>query len=191
MPVEWALKWNQRSREAKLRRMHPDEMNEARLDPTLPEVYVRVALAVEEDGTAVLIISPPAIEGRAERESVEPTLHSPAQPSAFTTPPDRADDEHAPPCSTGATNPHRNTAVPVSAGAEEGPRTADRFVAENLEDLVSTGCGWETQTRRRDQVEGEGYPWAVRVGLHGRRSDPPHRSARAHRAGCTHLHWRI
>eukprot|EP00965_Chrysotila_dentata_P131196 4337067-Pleurochrysis_carterae.AAC.1 len=50
-------------------------------DLPLPEVYVRVALAVGEDGTAVLILSSLASEGRAsEKESVESTLHSPAEP---------------------------------------------------------------------------------------------------------------
>eukprot|EP00965_Chrysotila_dentata_P117710 3889459-Pleurochrysis_carterae.AAC.1 len=71
-----------------------DEMKEACVDHPLPKVYIRVALAVEEDGAAVLIISPPAIESRAERESDESTSHSPAEPSALTTLPGRADDEH-------------------------------------------------------------------------------------------------
>eukprot|EP00965_Chrysotila_dentata_P129130 4268673-Pleurochrysis_carterae.AAC.1 len=49
-----------------------DEMKGACADLLLPEVYVRVTLTLEEDGTIVLIISPPAIEGRAERKSVSP-----------------------------------------------------------------------------------------------------------------------
>eukprot|EP00965_Chrysotila_dentata_P254862 6212019-Pleurochrysis_carterae.AAC.1 len=52
-----------------------------------------MVLAVEEDGTALLILSSSASEDRAEKESVEFTRHSPAKPFPPTTSPDRADDE--------------------------------------------------------------------------------------------------
>eukprot|EP00965_Chrysotila_dentata_P081975 2705171-Pleurochrysis_carterae.AAC.1 len=57
-----------------------DKKEKVFADPPLPEMYVKVALAVEEDGTAVLILSSSASEGRAEKESVESTPHSPAEP---------------------------------------------------------------------------------------------------------------
>eukprot|EP00965_Chrysotila_dentata_P058235 1930844-Pleurochrysis_carterae.AAC.1 len=61
-----------------------DEMKEACADPPLPKSAL----------LSVLIILPPAIESRAERESVESTPHSPAEPSALKTSPGGADDEH-------------------------------------------------------------------------------------------------
>eukprot|EP00965_Chrysotila_dentata_P183735 6066756-Pleurochrysis_carterae.AAC.2 len=57
-----------------------DKMREAGADLPLPEEFVRVALAVEEDGTAVLILSPSASEGQAEKRNIESTPHSPAEP---------------------------------------------------------------------------------------------------------------
>eukprot|EP00965_Chrysotila_dentata_P069810 2306290-Pleurochrysis_carterae.AAC.1 len=91
-PAEWAL----RGSRGRGKREDLDEMKEAGADLPLPEVYIRVALVVEEDGTAVPILSPSASESRAEKESVEPTPHSPAEPSAFATPPGRAEDEYCP-----------------------------------------------------------------------------------------------
>eukprot|EP00965_Chrysotila_dentata_P068010 2249657-Pleurochrysis_carterae.AAC.2 len=73
-----------------------DETKEVGADLPVPGMYVRVALEVEQDGIAVLILSPSASEGQAEKESVEPTPHSPAGPCASTTPPDRTEDEHCP-----------------------------------------------------------------------------------------------
>eukprot|EP00965_Chrysotila_dentata_P082536 2724593-Pleurochrysis_carterae.AAC.1 len=49
-------------------------------DPPPPEMYVKVALAVEEDGTALLIFSSSASKGRAEKESIKSTPHSPTKP---------------------------------------------------------------------------------------------------------------
>eukprot|EP00965_Chrysotila_dentata_P224611 6194282-Pleurochrysis_carterae.AAC.1 len=44
-----------------------DQMRDACFDPPPPRVYFRVLLSVVGEGTAVLIISPLAIESRAER----------------------------------------------------------------------------------------------------------------------------
>eukprot|EP00965_Chrysotila_dentata_P015776 522095-Pleurochrysis_carterae.AAC.1 len=49
-------------------------------NPPLPETYAKVTLAVEEDGTTRLILSSSTSEGRAEKESVEFTPHSPTEP---------------------------------------------------------------------------------------------------------------
>eukprot|EP00965_Chrysotila_dentata_P260134 6213796-Pleurochrysis_carterae.AAC.3 len=47
-------------------------------DPPPPKTYVEVTLAVKENGRALLILSSSTKEGRAEKESVEFTPHSPA-----------------------------------------------------------------------------------------------------------------
>eukprot|EP00965_Chrysotila_dentata_P053497 1775440-Pleurochrysis_carterae.AAC.4 len=57
-----------------------NEKEKVLADPPPPEMYVKVALSVEEDGTALLILSSSESEGRAEKESVESTPHSPAEP---------------------------------------------------------------------------------------------------------------
>eukprot|EP00965_Chrysotila_dentata_P075339 2488253-Pleurochrysis_carterae.AAC.1 len=57
-----------------------DEEGEAFVDPPQPETYVEVTLAVEENGRALLILSSSMTEGRAGKESVEFTSHSPAEP---------------------------------------------------------------------------------------------------------------
>eukprot|EP00965_Chrysotila_dentata_P194512 6176411-Pleurochrysis_carterae.AAC.1 len=65
-----------------------DEKEKVPADPPLQEMYVKVALAVEEDGTVVLILSSSASEGRAEKESVESTdlrTHQ-LSPSALANP---------------------------------------------------------------------------------------------------------
>eukprot|EP00965_Chrysotila_dentata_P143241 4733352-Pleurochrysis_carterae.AAC.1 len=49
-------------------------------DPPPPETYIEVTLAVEENGKALLILSSSTSKGRAEKESVESTPHSPAEP---------------------------------------------------------------------------------------------------------------
>eukprot|EP00965_Chrysotila_dentata_P013418 444381-Pleurochrysis_carterae.AAC.1 len=51
--------------------------------PPPPETYVEVTLAVEENGKALLILSSSTNEGRAGKESVEFTPHSPAEPIRF------------------------------------------------------------------------------------------------------------
>eukprot|EP00965_Chrysotila_dentata_P116905 3863987-Pleurochrysis_carterae.AAC.1 len=57
-----------------------DEKGEALVDPPPPETYIEVTLAVEENGRALLILSSSTKEGWAEKESVEFTPHSPAEP---------------------------------------------------------------------------------------------------------------
>eukprot|EP00965_Chrysotila_dentata_P060093 1993135-Pleurochrysis_carterae.AAC.1 len=57
-----------------------DEKGKVFADPPPPEPYVEVTLAVEEDGKALLILSSSTSKGRAEKESVEFTPHSPAEP---------------------------------------------------------------------------------------------------------------
>eukprot|EP00965_Chrysotila_dentata_P225035 6194534-Pleurochrysis_carterae.AAC.1 len=75
-----------------------DKMEDASIDSSPPGPYVRVSLAVVGEGTiAALIISLLAIKSQAEREreSVEPTQHSPAELFALATSLlGRANDEH-------------------------------------------------------------------------------------------------
>eukprot|EP00965_Chrysotila_dentata_P060365 2000631-Pleurochrysis_carterae.AAC.1 len=86
------------------------KMKEACVDPSPPRLYVRVSLAVEEESTALLIISPPAEESRAEKEIVESTPHSPAEPPAPSPPPSPPpmymDDEHEGPGAAGSNELH-------------------------------------------------------------------------------------
>eukprot|EP00965_Chrysotila_dentata_P029798 990793-Pleurochrysis_carterae.AAC.1 len=56
-----------------------DEKGEAPAEPSPPETYLEVTLAVEENGKALLILSSATRESRAEKENVEFTPHSPAQ----------------------------------------------------------------------------------------------------------------
>eukprot|EP00965_Chrysotila_dentata_P025048 830803-Pleurochrysis_carterae.AAC.1 len=58
----------------------PGEKGETFADPSPPETYVEVVLAVEENGTALLILSSSTKEGRAEKKSVEFTPHLSAEP---------------------------------------------------------------------------------------------------------------
>eukprot|EP00965_Chrysotila_dentata_P149185 4927061-Pleurochrysis_carterae.AAC.1 len=158
-----------------------DEMKEACAELPWPEVYIRVALAVEEDGTAVLIISPSAIEGRAESESVESTPHSLAAPPLYDGPvwieemELLRDEAHLPETSLDVTIAVRN--LPgnplwqskstsqwrrANVGRGRGGTAIRRSVAENFDDLFYRPDAVR-RLRRRDQVEGEGYLWAVYV----------------------------
>eukprot|EP00965_Chrysotila_dentata_P079124 2609273-Pleurochrysis_carterae.AAC.1 len=56
-----------------------EEKGEALADSPLPGTYIEVTLAVEKNGKALLTLSSTMKEGRAERESVESTPHSPAK----------------------------------------------------------------------------------------------------------------
>eukprot|EP00965_Chrysotila_dentata_P121669 4022108-Pleurochrysis_carterae.AAC.1 len=57
-----------------------DEKEKMLADPPPPETYVEVTLAAEENGKALLILSSSTSEGRAEKESVKSTPHSPGEP---------------------------------------------------------------------------------------------------------------
>eukprot|EP00965_Chrysotila_dentata_P089183 2945166-Pleurochrysis_carterae.AAC.1 len=57
-----------------------DVKGEAFADPPSPETYLEVSLTVEENGRVSLILSSSTKEGRAEKESIEFTPHSPAEP---------------------------------------------------------------------------------------------------------------
>eukprot|EP00965_Chrysotila_dentata_P231061 6198132-Pleurochrysis_carterae.AAC.1 len=57
-----------------------DEKGEASAGPPPPAAYIEVNLEVEENGRALLILSSSTKEGRAKKESVEFTPHSPAEP---------------------------------------------------------------------------------------------------------------
>eukprot|EP00965_Chrysotila_dentata_P197966 6178519-Pleurochrysis_carterae.AAC.1 len=66
-----------------------NEMEKVLVDPPPLEMYVRVALAVEKDGTALVLISASSTsQHRDEKESVESTPRSPAEPLPPTTSPD-------------------------------------------------------------------------------------------------------
>eukprot|EP00965_Chrysotila_dentata_P014218 471413-Pleurochrysis_carterae.AAC.2 len=168
----------------------PNEEGKVLADSPPPEI-------IEEDGTVLLILPSSAGEIRAERESVEPTSHSPAEPCASTTPPDQTEDQHCPALYDGlvwmeeiellrdeAHPPKTSLDVAIavcnipgnpswqskstsqwhraSVGRGRGGTAIRRSLAENLEDLSYRPDAMR-RLRRRDQVEGQGYLWAVYV----------------------------
>eukprot|EP00965_Chrysotila_dentata_P200609 6180068-Pleurochrysis_carterae.AAC.3 len=156
-----------------------NEKGKVLTDPPLPALYVKVALAVEEDGTAVLIVSPLAVEGQTERKSVDTPLPS-AEPPPSTTSPGQTDNEPCAALHEGTVwieeiellramrlTPLRITKSTsqrhwASVGKGRGGTTIRRSVAENLEDL-SYRPDAARRLRRRDQADGEGYPCQVYV----------------------------